>query len=130
MPQAFSKEPLAPAVVDGDSRWGHAVNWAIFATIQAEEFAVTSANVEQMAAGDDARIVQFLGGANADGETLDPGLGISADFAHQVVARSATTARSSTTTSPPSSSNEDSTPSGRTAASNTPRLTADGQRCP
>jgi general L-amino acid transport system substrate-binding protein len=50
--EIFSKEPLAPAVVDGDSRW-----------------------------------VQFLGGENADGETLDPGLGIPIDFAHQVVAQ-------------------------------------------
>jgi general L-amino acid transport system substrate-binding protein len=63
------------------------VNWAILATIQAEEFGITSANVDQMAAGNDARIVQFLGGENADGETLDPGLGIPVDFAHQVVAQ-------------------------------------------
>jgi general L-amino acid transport system substrate-binding protein len=83
----FSKEPLAPAVVDGDSRWAQAVNWAIFATIQAEEFGVTKANAEQMAAGDDARIVQFLGGAGSEGEPLDPGLGLSPDFALQVVSQ-------------------------------------------
>ena len=33
----FSKEPLTPAVIDGDTQWAQAVEWAIFATIQAEE---------------------------------------------------------------------------------------------
>jgi general L-amino acid transport system substrate-binding protein len=85
--EVFSKEPLAPAVVDGDSRWAQAVDWAVYATIQAEEFGVTKANAEQMAAGDDARIVQFLGGAGAEGEALDPGLGLNPDFALQVVSQ-------------------------------------------
>jgi general L-amino acid transport system substrate-binding protein len=83
----FSKEPLAPAVVDGDSRWAQAVDWAIYATIQAEEFGVTQADAEQMASGDDARIVQFLGGPGAEGEPLDPGLGLNPDFALQVVSQ-------------------------------------------
>jgi general L-amino acid transport system substrate-binding protein len=83
----FSKEPLAPAVVDGDSRWAQAVDWAIFATIQGEEFGVTQADAEQMAAGDDARIVQFLGGPGAEGEALDPGLGLNPDFALQVLSQ-------------------------------------------
>ena len=38
----FSKEPLTPAVIDGDTRWAQAVEWAIFATIQAEELGITS----------------------------------------------------------------------------------------
>ena len=33
LPEVFSKEPLAPAVADGDSEWAQAVNWAILATI-------------------------------------------------------------------------------------------------
>src|SRR5918995_5997632 len=44
--EIFSKEPLAPAVVDGDSAWAQAVDWAVYATIQAEEFGITSENVE------------------------------------------------------------------------------------
>jgi general L-amino acid transport system substrate-binding protein len=85
--EIFSKEPLTPAVADGDSRWAQAVQWAIFATIQAEEFGVTSANVDDMLAGDDARITSFLGGENADGETLDAGLDLPVDFAYQVVSQ-------------------------------------------
>ena len=33
LPEVFSKEPLAPAVADGDTEWAQAVNWAILATI-------------------------------------------------------------------------------------------------
>jgi general L-amino acid transport system substrate-binding protein len=81
----FSKEPLTPAVVDGDTRWAQAVEWAIYATIQAEELGITSETAEADAAGEDAAKVQFLGGASADGTTLDPGLGLPTDFALQIV---------------------------------------------
>jgi len=33
LPEVFSKEPLAPAVLDGDTQWAQVVNWAILATI-------------------------------------------------------------------------------------------------
>jgi general L-amino acid transport system substrate-binding protein len=81
----FSKEPLTPAVVDGDTRWAQAVEWAIFATIQAEELGITQDSAAADATGDDAAKVQFLGGASADGTVLDPGLGLPTDFALQVV---------------------------------------------
>ncbi len=83
----FSKEPLTPAVPDGDSRWAQAVEWAIFATIQAEELGLTSENVADAQTGDDPFAVQFLGGQSSDGTTLDPGLGIPTDFAFQVVSQ-------------------------------------------
>jgi general L-amino acid transport system substrate-binding protein len=85
--EIFSKEPLAPAVVDGDSRWAQAVEWAIFATIQAEEYGLTSENVDDGLTSDNPNIVTFLGGANADGTTFDAGLGLPADFAYQVVSQ-------------------------------------------
>jgi general L-amino acid transport system substrate-binding protein len=86
----FSKEPLTPAVVDGDTRWAQAVEWCIFATIQAEEFGITSETAEADATStepDDAAKVQFLGGENVDGEVLDPGLGLPTDFARQIVSQ-------------------------------------------
>lgn len=83
----FSKEPLAPAVIDGDTRWAQAVEWSIFATIQAEEFGVTSETAEADLASDNPAIVQFLGGQNAEGTTLDAGLGLPADFAYQIVSQ-------------------------------------------
>ncbi len=82
----FSKEPLAPAVRDGDSQWAAAVNWAIMATIQAEEFGIDSTNVDSFTSSEDLNIQRFLG-LEADGAVTDPGLGLPTDFAYQVVSQ-------------------------------------------
>ena len=81
---------MAPAVIDGDSQWAQAVDWAIFATIQAEEFGITSENVEGFDAGDDVNVQRFIG-AEVEGDDgaapLDPGLGLAPDYAVQVVSQ-------------------------------------------
>ena len=88
LPEVFSKEPLGPAVRDGDSQWAQAVNWAILATIQAEEFGIDSTNVDSFEATEDPSIQRFLG-LEVEGDegaaVLDPGLGLPTDFARQVV---------------------------------------------
>jgi general L-amino acid transport system substrate-binding protein len=90
--ESFSKEPLGPVVVDGDSDWYDAVNWAVMATIQAEEFGITKANVEQMKTSDNADVVRFLGQPfvaeeGEDPAVLDPGLDLDADFAVNVISQ-------------------------------------------
>jgi general L-amino acid transport system substrate-binding protein len=88
--EVFSKEPLAPAVVDNDSRWAQAVDWAVYATILAEEFGLTSENIEGFDPGDDVNLQRFLGAAieGEDGAApLDPGLGLASDYAVQVVSQ-------------------------------------------
>ena len=89
-PATFSKEPLGPAVRDGDSQWAQVVNWAVMSTILAEEFGITSDNVDQMLESDDPNIRLFLG-AEVEGEeglaVLDPGLGLPPDFAYQVISQ-------------------------------------------
>ena len=85
LPEVFSKEPLAPAVADGDTQWAQAVNWAIFATIQAEEFGITSENIDTFEGSDEPSIQRFLGQVVEGDAVLDPGLGLPADFAYQVV---------------------------------------------
>ncbi|MEK9602299.1 MAG: amino acid ABC transporter substrate-binding protein [Pontimonas sp.] len=90
LPEVFSKEPLGPAVLDGDTQWAQAVNWAIFATIQAEEFGITSANVDSFLASEDVTIQRFLGveiETDEGSSALDPGLGLPTDFAYQVVSQ-------------------------------------------
>jgi general L-amino acid transport system substrate-binding protein len=90
LPEVFSKEPLAPAVADGDTEWAQAVNWAILATIQAEEFGIDSTNVDTFVGTEDVSIQRFLG-QEVEGEdgtaVLDPGLGLPTDFAFQVVSQ-------------------------------------------
>ena len=82
MDETMSKEPLGPVVADGDDTWADAVNWAVYATIQAEEFGLTSDNVGE--GSEDPEIQRFLGEA-VEGEPFDAGLGLPDDFAVQVV---------------------------------------------
>lgn len=87
--EVISKEPLGPAVPDGDSEWAQVVRWAVMAPVQAWEFGITRANVNTFAnqAYDDSpNIARFLG-KNSDGGTLDTGLGLSADFAVNVISQ-------------------------------------------
>jgi general L-amino acid transport system substrate-binding protein len=85
--EVFSKEPLAPAVPDGDSRWAQAVDWAIYATIQAEEFGIDSTNIDTFAGTTDPSIQGFLGEEVAGEAVLDPGLGLAPDYAVAVVSQ-------------------------------------------
>jgi len=67
LPERLSKEPLAPAIVAGDDRWLQIVNWTVYATIQAEEWGITSQNVDEFLKSEDPAIQRFLG--------VDPSLG-------------------------------------------------------
>jgi general L-amino acid transport system substrate-binding protein len=65
LPMTISKEPLTPAVPTGDDQWLDIVKTVIWGLINAEEFGVTSDNVEQMKSSSDANIRTMLG---AEGE--------------------------------------------------------------
>jgi len=67
LPEIISKEPLAPVVRHGDDQWYDIVNWTVMALIQAEEFGITSKNVDSMLTSKDPSIMRFLG--------VTPGLG-------------------------------------------------------
>ncbi|MEX0658312.1 MAG: amino acid ABC transporter substrate-binding protein [Egibacteraceae bacterium] len=82
--EVFSKEPLGPAVADGDQEWFDAVNWAVIGLIQAEEFGITSENIADFDDSEDLDIRRFLGleGLEGDDEgvVFDPGIGLDTDF--------------------------------------------------
>ncbi len=61
LPERLSKEPLAPAIVSGDDRWLEIINWTVYATIQAEEWGITQANVDEFLKSEDPAIQRFLG---------------------------------------------------------------------
>lgn len=50
LPEIISKEPLGPAVREGDQDWADLVRWVFYALVTAEELGITSANVADMAA--------------------------------------------------------------------------------
>lgn len=87
--EIMSKEPLGPVVRDGDDDWADAVNWAVIATIQAEEFGLTSENVEDNLQSDNPDVVRFLGQPveTEEGGTapFEPELGLEPDFAVTVI---------------------------------------------
>ncbi len=79
----FSKEPLGPVYGQNDSLWADAINWAVYATIIADENGVTSSNVDAALAGDNPENVRLLGG---EGE-LQTGMGLSADAFYNVISQ-------------------------------------------
>ncbi len=80
--EVLSKEPLAPAVKQGDPQWSNLVTWVVYALIQAEEFNITSQNVDQIAQSTtDPAIKRFLGVE----ENVSQGLGVSRDFARRII---------------------------------------------
>jgi general L-amino acid transport system substrate-binding protein len=50
LPEIISKEPLGPAVRQGDDEWADTTRWVLNALINAEELGITQANVKQLAA--------------------------------------------------------------------------------
>ena len=70
LPEIISKEPLAPVVRHGDDQWFDIVNWTVMALIQAEEFGITSKNVDKMLKSKDPQIQRFLGVTPGMGKAL------------------------------------------------------------
>lgn len=56
---SMSKEPLGPAVREGDEGWFDIVQWVVFATFQAEEFDLTSETIGAYDGTDEA-ILRFI----------------------------------------------------------------------
>ena len=78
----ISKEPLGPAVRQGDEQWLNIVRWTLNALINAEELGVTSANVdEQKATSKNAAVQRLLGVTGATG----PSMGLDADWAARTI---------------------------------------------
>ncbi len=63
LPEIISKEPLGPAVRQGDDQWADVTRWVLNALIVAEELDVTAANVKQHAgsAGKNVSINRLVG---------------------------------------------------------------------
>ena len=81
LPEIISKEPLGPAVRQGDDRWFEIVRWTLIAMIDAEEMGVSQANVDTVIKGDNPRIRRLLG---VEGNFAQ-GLGLTADWAYRII---------------------------------------------
>ncbi|MCP3871480.1 MAG: amino acid ABC transporter substrate-binding protein [Gammaproteobacteria bacterium] len=82
LPEVISKEPLGPVVRQGDDEWLNIVKWVLFAALNAEEYGVSSKNVDKMAASSkDPNVRRLLGQEGIKGK----GLGLSDTWAANVV---------------------------------------------
>lgn len=77
----MSKEPLAPAVAQGDERLADMVHWVVYGMIQAEELGITSANVDDFLTSEDPVVRRLLG---VEGE-LGSKIGLSNDFIYRAI---------------------------------------------
>ncbi|WP_134726449.1 amino acid ABC transporter substrate-binding protein [Paracoccus luteus] len=85
LPEIISKEPLGPAVRHGDNNWGDVVRWTLYALIAAEEYGITSANLEELTKSSTNPEVQRLLGASDDYGKM---LGLDKDWAKRAIAAS------------------------------------------
>ncbi len=81
LPEIISKEPLGPVVRHGDDEWLDIVKWSHIAMIQAEEFGITSDNVEEKLKSDNPGVKRFLGVTPGMGEAL----GLDEKWAYNIV---------------------------------------------
>ena len=81
LPQIISKEPLGPAVRQGDDQWFNLVKWTNFAMLNAEELGVTKANVDERAKSNNPEIKRLLGTEGDFGKAL----GLSSDWAARII---------------------------------------------
>jgi len=81
LPEIVSKEPLGPAVRQGDTEWLNVVKWTHYALLNAEELGVTQANVEEMLDSENPEIRRLLGKDKNFGESI----GVSQDWAVNII---------------------------------------------
>jgi len=82
LPELISKEPLGPSVRRGDDEFFAIVKWVVFALIEAEEYGITQANVDQLKADSKDPVVQRILGTSEDTGKL---LGLDKDWAYRAI---------------------------------------------
>ena len=81
LPELISKEPLGPSVRRGDDEFFAIARWVLFALLEAEEYGVTQANVDQMKSSTDPVVQRLLGVSEDTGKLL----GLDKDWAYRAI---------------------------------------------
>ena len=81
LPEIISKEPLSPAVRQGDDTWEDLVRWTHYAMVDAEELGVSKANVDDQLKSSNPEIRRLLG---VEGQFGQP-LGLTDDWAYRII---------------------------------------------
>ena len=83
LPQLISKEPLGPLVRRGDDEWFAIVKWVIYGLIEAEEYGITQAQVDQLKSSSQDPVVKRILGSGEDTGKL---LGLDKDWMARALA--------------------------------------------
>jgi len=83
LPQIISKEPFGPAVRQGDAQWANIIRWTHYALVNAEEYGITKANVEDMVKSGNPDIRRLLGAET--GNDLGNDLGLGRDWVIKII---------------------------------------------
>lgn len=70
LPRAITKEPLGLAVRHGDHQFADIVRWSVYAMIEAEEYGITSRNVDEAVKIDNPVLKRILGVTPGMGKAL------------------------------------------------------------
>jgi general L-amino acid transport system substrate-binding protein len=81
LPDIISKEPLSPAVRQGDDRWFKVVQWTHFVMLNAEELGVTSKTIEQAMTSDNPEVRRLVGLDGSAGTDI----GLTSDWAARII---------------------------------------------
>lgn len=81
LPEIISKEPLGPAVRQGDDKWFNIVRWTLFALVEAEELGIKKDNAKAGLTSVNPAIKRFLGAEGDSGLQL----GLDPRWAYNVV---------------------------------------------
>lgn len=81
LPEIISKEPLGPVVRHGDDQWFDLVKWTLYGMLEAEEYGVTSKNVDKMKSSSNPVIKRLLG---IEGD-MGKNLGVDNEWAYNIV---------------------------------------------
>jgi general L-amino acid transport system substrate-binding protein len=81
LPEVISKEPLGPAVRQGDDQWFNLVKWTLYALINAEELGIKSATIDEALKSANPDIRRLVGNDGEFGQQL----GLDKDWAVRAV---------------------------------------------
>jgi len=81
LPDIISKEPLGPAVRQGDDQWFNIVKWTHFAMLNAEELGVSSTRLDEALKSEKPDVRRLLGLEGTFGEQI----GLTNDWAVRII---------------------------------------------
>jgi general L-amino acid transport system substrate-binding protein len=81
LPEVISKEPLGPAVRQGDDQWFNLIKWTLYSLINAEELGVNSTTIDEATKSSNPNIRRLVGTEGEFGKQL----GLTNDWAVRAI---------------------------------------------